>query len=93
MATDSESAGQELAQHIAAALKNHPGPAEVRINPNVQAPIPPRIAGNILELLRRVPLTGMDSIAWVEAYTYVQQHAPQRSQPGVPFNGLPQSQP
>lgn len=60
--------------------------AEVRINPNV-VNIPPHIAGNILEFLRRVQCTGMESIAWVEAYQFVQQAVPQ--QPGVPFAGLP----
>jgi hypothetical protein len=71
----------ELAERIRAALKDHPN-AEVRINPIVQA-IPPNIAGNLLEFLRRVQSTGMESIAWVEAYQYVQQFAPQPStQPG-----------
>jgi hypothetical protein len=64
------------------------GRAEVRINPNVA--IPAHIAGNILEFLRRVQSTGMEAIAWVEAYQFVQQHVPQQGpQPGVPFNGLP----
>lgn len=80
--------GQALAQHIAAALKDHPGPATVRVNPTIQAPIPPHIAGNILEFLRRVKSEGMEAIAWVEAYQFVQQHAPQ-AQSGVPFGGLP----
>jgi hypothetical protein len=80
---------QELAQHIADALKDHPGPAEVRINPSVQAPIPPHIAGNLLEFLRRVKSEGMEAIAWVEAYQFVQQHVPQQPKPGVPFGGLP----
>lgn len=80
-----------LAQHIVEALKDHPH-AEVRVNPNVQAAIPPHIANNILEFMRRVQSTGMEAIAWVEAYQYVQQHVPQQKapqQPGVPFGGLP----
>jgi hypothetical protein len=68
--------GAALAQHIADALKDHPH-AEVRINPNVQAAIPPHIAQNLLEFLRRVQSTGMEAVAWVECYQYVQQHAPQ----------------
>lgn len=84
--------GEELAQHIADALKDHPH-AEVRVNPNVQAPIPPHIAGNLLEFLRRVQSTGMEAVAWVEAYQYVQQHAPKAQQPGVPFGGLPATPP
>lgn len=80
--------GQALAKHIAEAIKDHPH-ATVRVNPNVQAPIPPHIAGNLLEFLRRVKSEGMEAIAWVEAYQYVQQHVPQQSQPGVPFSGLP----
>lgn len=80
--------GETLAKHIALAIKDHPH-AEVRVNPNIQAPIPPHIAGNLLEFLRRVQSTGMEAIAWVEAYQYVQQHAPQQPQPGVPFGGLP----
>lgn len=80
-----------MAQHIAHALKDHPH-AEVRVNPNVQAPIPPHIAANLLEFLRRVQSTGMEAVAWMEAYTYVQQHAPQ-PQPGAPFGGLPATPP
>lgn len=83
--------GVELAQHIADALKDHPH-AEVRVNPNIQAAIPPHIAGNLLEFLRRVQSTGMEAVAWVEAYTYVQQHAP-KPQQGVPFSGLPAAPP
>jgi hypothetical protein len=57
--------------------------AEVHMTPT----IPPHIAGNLLEFLRRVQSTGVEAVAWVEAYQFVQKHAPQ--QPGVPFNGLP----
>lgn len=78
----------EIASHIANALKDHPH-AEVRINPTIAA-IPPHIAGNLLEFLRRVQSTGVEAVAWVEAYQYVQQHVPQQQpQPGVPFGGLP----
>jgi hypothetical protein len=70
------------------ALKDHPH-AEVRVNPAVQAPIPEHIAKNLLEFLRRVQSTGMEAVAWVETYQYVQQHVPQQTQPGVPFGGLP----
>jgi hypothetical protein len=70
-----------LAQHIADALKDHPGPAEVRINPTVNPPIPEHIAKNILEFLRRVQSTGMEAVAWVEAYQHVQQHVPQTAPP------------
>ena len=31
-----------------------------------QAAIPPHIAGNLLEFLRRVQSTGMEAVAWVE---------------------------
>lgn len=79
---------QALAQHIADALKDHPH-AEVRINPNVQAAIPTHIAGNVLEFMRRATCTGVESVAWVEAYQYVQQFvAPPPNEPGVPFRGL-----
>jgi hypothetical protein len=83
---EAQTQGRALAQHIEAALKDHPH-AEVRVNPNVQAPIPPHIAANLLEFLRRVEVKGMESVAWVEAYQYVQQHV--QPQPGVPFGGLP----
>lgn len=80
---------EALANSIREALKDHPN-AEVRVNPTIQAPIPPHIAANILEFLRRVQSTGMEAIAWVEAYQFVQQHVPQQQpQPGVPFGGLP----
>jgi hypothetical protein len=79
----SESLAAQIAEQIA---KVAPG-AEVRVNPTLPS-IPPNIAGNILEFLRRAQSTGMEAIAWVEAYQYVQQFVPQ-AQPGVPFNGLP----
>jgi hypothetical protein len=72
--------GKALAAHLAEAIKDHPH-AEVRINPNVQAPIPEHIAKNLLEFLRRVQSTGMEAVAWVEAYQYVQQHVPQTPPP------------
>jgi len=80
--------GEALAAHIAAALKDHPN-AEMRINPTIVGVIPPHIAGNLLEFLRRVESKGMEAVAWVEAYQFVQQHVPQQQQPGVPFGGLP----
>lgn len=89
---EEKSQGEALAEHIAAALKDHPN-AEVRVNPTIQAPIPPHIAGNLLEFLRRVQSTGMEAVAWVEAYQFVQQHVPQQQQPGVPFGGLPAAPP
>ncbi len=58
----------------------------------IPAAIPPHIAGNLLEFLRRTPSTGLEAIGWVEAYHYVQQFAPSPS-PGVPFTGLPQQSP
>lgn len=85
--TNQSDDGEELAQHIAEALKDHPH-AEVRVNPTIQAPIPEHIAKNILEFLRRVQSTGMEAVAWVEAYQFVQQALPAPA-PGVPFSGLP----
>jgi hypothetical protein len=76
-----------LAQHIRDALKDHPH-AEVRVNPVIEA-IPPHIANNLLEFLRRVQSTGMEAVAWVECYQFVQKSVPQQQQPGVPFGGLP----
>ncbi len=84
-ADEAQSQGEALAAHIADALKEHPN-ATVRVNPTI-SPIPEHIAKNILEFLRRVQSTGMEAVAWVEAYQFVQQLVPQ--QPGVPFNGLP----
>lgn len=63
--------------------KAQPG-TTVQVTPHA---IPPHIAGNLLEFLRRVKSEGMEAIAWVEAYGFVQQHAPQQA--GVPFGGLP----
>jgi hypothetical protein len=48
--------------------------------------IPLNIAKNLVVFLQRVPCTGMEAVAWVEAYQYVQQLA---QEPGVPFTGLP----
>jgi len=85
---EASNGSEELARALAEALKDHPH-AEVRVNPTVQAPIPPRIADNLLELLRRVQVTGMEAVGWAEAYHYVQQFA--TPQPGIPFTGLPSS--
>jgi hypothetical protein len=82
----SESLAAQIAEQIA---KVAPG-AEVRVNPTLPS-IPPNIAGNILEFLRRAQSTGMEAIAWVEAYQYVQQFV--QPQPGVPFTGLPPQPP
>jgi hypothetical protein len=88
--TNQTETGADLAQHIADAMKDHPGPVQVRINPNVQTPaIPEHVAKNILEFLRRVESKGMEAVAWVEAYNHVQQHLPQPTPQGVPFPGLP----
>ena len=52
--------------------------------------IPTHIAGNILEFLKRAKCEGIEAVAWVEAYTFIQQHVPQKGQSqGVPFSGLP----
>ena len=65
-----------------------PPPAPTLVAHPTEPAIPAHIAGNILEFLRRVQTTGMEALAWVEAYQHVQRHVPQ--QPGVPFTGLPQ---
>jgi hypothetical protein len=77
-----------LAAHIMSEAAKQGVNAVVKVNP-----IPPHIAANILEFLRRVKSEGMEALAWVEAYTFMQQHVPQQ-QPsqGVPFNGIPQKQ-
>jgi hypothetical protein len=75
---------QQLAAHIMEQAAKQGVKAEVKINP-----MPSHIAGNLMEFLRRVKCEGMEAIAWVEAYTFLQQHAPQPAQPGVPFTGLP----
>jgi hypothetical protein len=82
------SEGETLAQHIAAALKDHPH-AEVRVNPVINAAIPPNIASNLLEFLRRVQTTGMEAVAWVEAYQFVQKYAPQPESAAAPLDDTP----
>lgn len=83
------SVGENIAQSIRDAIQE-PN-VEVSVNPNIQPLIPAHIAGNLLEFLRRVKSEGMEAIAWVEAYQFVQKHVPQ--QPGVPFGGLPAASP
>ena len=81
---------------VAQALPSEP---EVLIPPAKL--VAPYIAANICKLLERVQVTGMESVAWCEAYQLMQQIAqaggapigPQpaavpTSGPGVPFNGL-----
>jgi hypothetical protein len=77
-----------MAQAIADEIMKKAPHAEVRINPTLPS-IPPHIAGNILEFMRRAQSSGMEAIGWVEAYTYVQQFVNPLPQ-GVPFTGLPQ---
>jgi hypothetical protein len=56
----------------------------------INAPaVPQHIANNLLEFLRRVESKGMEAVAWVEAYQFVQKHVPQQPNAGVPFGGLP----
>ena len=77
---------EALAEHIIEKAKAEGIRAEVKINP-----IPPHIAANICEFLKRAQSTGMEALAWAEAFHFMQQHVPQQGQPpGVPFNGLPQ---
>lgn len=77
---------EQIAAHITEHAKQNGIKADVQINH-----IPPHIAGNICEFLRRAECKGMEAIAWAEAYSFMQQqHVPQQGQPkGVPFNGLP----
>jgi predicted DNA-binding protein (UPF0278 family) len=78
----------QLAEHIMSAAAKQGVRAKVEINP-----MPPHIAANLMEFLRRVKCDGMEAIAWVEAYTFLQQHVPQQGQQsGIPFNGLPPKQ-
>lgn len=79
-------ANEALAKSIIAEAASKGVKADVKINPH---PIPPNIASNLIVFLQRVKCEGMEAIAWVEAYHYVQQWVPQQS-PGVPFTGLPQ---
>jgi len=85
-AEETNSQGTLLAEHIVAALKDQ---SSAPIPPHIPSHIPPHIASNLLEFLRRVQSTGMEAVAWVEAYQFVQQHVPQQPQQGVPFGGLP----
>jgi hypothetical protein len=45
--------------------------------------VPPHVAANICKMLERVQVTGVESVAWVEAYQTMRQFVPQG--PGVPF--------
>lgn len=77
---------KSLAAHIMSEAAKQGVKAEVKINP-----IPPIIAGNLIQFLHRVKCEGQEALAWVEAYTFLQQFVPQQNLPaqGVPFNGLP----
>jgi len=65
-----------------------PPGTKIEIRPGV----PPNVAHNIIELLKRVTVTGFEAYALVEAVTILNQFLPQPAQPGpgVPFQGLPQ---
>ena len=53
--------------------------------------IPAHVAANICKLLERVQVTGVESLAWAEAFQLMHQLAGNASQPhgpGIPFQGL-----
>ena len=77
--------GKDIADSIADHIRNSSPGAIVQVNPTA---IPAQIAGNLLVFLQRVRSEGMEAIAWVEAYQYVQQFAQQAPAQGVPFSGL-----
>lgn len=52
--------------------------------------MPPHVAANIVEMLKRVTVTGMEAYALVEAVTILNAVAlPPPQGPGVQFPGLP----
>ena len=61
-------------------------------NPPPAAPaVPAHVAANICKLLERVQVTGVESLAWAEAFQLMHQLAGNASQPhgpGIPFQGL-----
>jgi hypothetical protein len=63
----------------------------LKLDPAPQPPepilVPQPVAANICKMLERVQVTGMESVAWVQAFQIMQQIANQGSS-GVPFNGL-----
>lgn len=50
--------------------------------------MPPHVATNLCKMLERVQMTGMEAVAWCEAYQLLQQFAMQGQGPGVAFPGL-----
>jgi hypothetical protein len=48
-----------------------------------QPAIPLHVAANICKMLERIQVTGVEAIAWVEAYQHMQRLGAQG--PGVPF--------
>lgn len=52
--------------------------------------LPPHVANNILEFMKRVDMKGVEAFAFCEAYSTVQQHVNQGipTAVGVPFQGL-----
>jgi len=79
-----------IEEAVKAAFEKGSPSAVTDASPPPPPAIPPHIAGNLLEFLRRVKSEGLEAIAWVEAYQFLQQHAPQQ---GIPFTGLPPKQP
>jgi predicted DNA-binding protein (UPF0278 family) len=53
---------------------------EHNVTEEVNHTIPPHVAKNLMAFLERVQCTGMEAVAWVEAYQFVQQHAPKPEQ-------------
>jgi len=56
--------------------------------PPLPQPIPPHVAANIMEFMKRVQVTGIESYAFVEAFGHLQRFAaPPPGGAGVPFTG------
>jgi hypothetical protein len=63
--------------------------ATVTVVPAPAPAVPPHVAANICEMLKRVQVTGMESLAWIEAYQLMQKFAaPPPQGPGAPVKGL-----
>jgi hypothetical protein len=71
---------------VATDVASAPVATDVASAPVPAVHFPEHVAKNLLEFLKRVKSKGIEAVAWVEAYQFVQSHLPQQ---GVPFTGLP----
>jgi hypothetical protein len=83
MTNKTGTAGAPTTEQVARHIEMEKIFKDSRATPASPPAIPEHIAKNLLEFLRRVESKGMEAVAWVEAYQFVQKYV-QHQQPLPP---------